>query len=117
MEQQQTFGGGIKPVWIGIVILAVLAWGMIPLPQAARSQTTQMGSANGSMEVVSTTLPSGEQQIVVIDTEKKVLAVYHVEPTQGKVQLRSVRQLAWDLQMEQFNGLSPLPSELRQMRE
>ncbi|MFN3191517.1 MAG: hypothetical protein ACE361_13495 [Aureliella sp.] len=117
MAKERTRMGSLNHAWVAIAVVAIVAWAVVPFPREARSQPSQMGAGNKAMEVVSTMLPSGEQQIVVIDTESKVMAVYHVEPSQGKVQLRSVRQLAWDLQMEQFNGLSPLPSELRLMRK
>ena len=70
----------------------------------------------GQLEMVSTMLPTGAQQIVILDSSAQTLAVYHIEPTQGKLQLKSVRNLTWDLRMEQFNGLTPLPSELRQVQ-
>ena len=115
MSEQRTSGGGLKYTWAAIVLIALVTWGWVPLRQEAHSQTPQVGGSSTKMEVVSTTLPSGEQQIVVIDVEKQAMAVYHVDAILGKVRLQSVRQLAWDLQMEQFNGQSPLPSEIRQM--
>ncbi len=68
------------------------------------------------LEVVSSLLPSGVQQIVVVDSQNRSMAIYHIDPTQGKLALKSVRNLSWDLSMEQFNGQAPLPSDLRQAR-
>lgn len=69
--------------------------------------------ADSDLQVVSTVLANGTQQLVVTDAAARVMAVYHVDPTQGKLQLLSVRSLVWDLRMEEFNAQSPLPSELR----
>ncbi|MFK7736601.1 MAG: hypothetical protein AB8B50_11250 [Pirellulaceae bacterium] len=101
--------------WPMIVGLILLFWTVSPAPERSHSQTPSPGEA-ASVEVVSTMLPNGAQQIVVIDTQQKSMAVYQVEPNQGKIQLRSVRRLVWDLQMEEFNGQTPLPSELRKVQ-
>ena len=53
------------------------------------------------------------QQVTVIDPQTRAMAVYHVERTTGRVTLKSVRQLHWDLQLEEFNGISPLPREIQ----
>lgn len=107
--------------WLGktifVLVVAMLAFFFIQGQPALVSQTKGLGAAMdgsaGPLSVLSTTLPSGVQQIVVTDTATRAMAVYHVEPQQGKLQLKSVRSLAWDLRMEEFNGQSPLPSELR----
>ncbi len=76
----------------------------------------QSGVGDEKLQVISTLLPSGVQQLVVVDSRNQSIAVYQVDPAQGKIQLKSVRNLTWDLAMEQFNGQAPLPSELRQVR-
>jgi hypothetical protein len=101
--------------WPIILLLIVLFWTVSPSPHRGHSQSPKLSEAT-SVEVVSTMLPNGVQQIVVIDTQQKSMAVYQVEPNQGKIQLRSVRRLVWDLQMEEFNGQTPLPSELRKVQ-
>ena len=54
---------------------------------------------------VSTSLiDSGRQMLLVIDPERQVLAVYHIETISGKVSLRSTRALGYDLQLEDFNA-------------
>lgn len=71
--------------------------------------------SNSHLQMASTTLPTGVQQLVILDSNAKTLAVYHVE--NGNLQLRSIRNLAYDLRMEEFNGLPPLPSELRRAQQ
>ncbi len=115
------FVKGINMHWIGKAVLSagVLlgAWLLMTLPPAGRSHgTAPSEDPSNKVQLVSTLLPTGVQQIVVVDTESRTMAVYHVEPAQGKIQLKSVRQLGWDLQMEHFNGQAPLPGELRQVQ-
>lgn len=74
-------------------------------------------SSSADLQVVSTILPTGVQQIVVTDPKVRVMAVYHVDAAHGKLQLKSVRSLRWDLGMEEFNSESPLPSELRVLQQ
>ncbi|MEM7475189.1 MAG: hypothetical protein AAF483_09375 [Planctomycetota bacterium] len=110
------------PSWklAGLLALLVFAfWTVIPSSPSALSQTQASnpvsGGTDADVQVVSTLLPTGTQQIVVVDTSQRAMAVYHVDPADGKIQLKSVRQLDWDLKMEHFNGQAPLPSELREV--
>jgi len=70
-----------------------------------------------SDEVIAFSYPAGEgrQQVTVIDPKSLRLAVYHVEVATGQVSLKSVRSIAWDLQIEEFNSASPLPREIRSL--
>ena len=106
--------------WLGRILftifVGVVSWLILESPGRVHSQTSASPLAVDGVQVVSSMLPTGIQQIVVMEPRAKTMAVYHVEPTQGKIQLKSVRNLHWDLQMEQFNGQSPLPSELRQVQ-
>ena len=99
---------------LGLMLCA--AWMAVVDPPVVLSQTGAEGVSSDQMQIVSTLLPTGVQQIVVVDPSEKSMAVYHVEPAQGKVQLKSVRRLTWDLRMEQFNAQTPLPSELREVQ-
>lgn len=105
--------------WLGRIgffcLVAAVTWLLLDSPGTLHSQTA-IPSDGTDVTVVSTMLPTGTQQIVVVDTRQTTMAVYHVEPAQGKIQLKSVRKLVWDLRMEQFNAQNPLPSELRQVQ-
>ncbi len=103
-----------------IATLCLLAIVVLSYARNSNSQTTAPQQRRidaplrgGDIQVVSTVLANGTQQLVVTDAAARVMAVYHVDPTQGKLQLLSVRSLIWDLRMEEFNAQSPLPSELR----
>lgn len=53
------------------------------------------------------------QQVTIIDPKTRVMAVYHVKAKTGEIELKNVRKFEWDLQMEEFNAVSPLPREVR----
>ena len=100
-----------------VVVLLACVWGWTTPIATVHSQTGQPPLPTDSgVQVLSSMLPTGVQQIVVVESKGQSMAVYHVEPVHGKIQLKSVRRLTWDLQMEQFNGLDPLPSELKALR-
>ncbi len=108
--------------WIGRILFvgltSVAVWLVTTDPQSQlRSQTiSPVGQESGNLQMISSMLPTGVQQLVVMDVPKRTMAVYHVDPAQGKIQLKSVRALSWDLRMEHFNGQPPLPSELQQVQ-
>ncbi len=71
---------------------------------SAASQTHLMSSA---------TLSNGSQQIVLVDPSRLTIAVYHVEPDKGDIQLKSVRKVDADFALEEFNLGEPSPSTIR----
>jgi hypothetical protein len=59
----------------------------------------------------------GRQQITIVDPRQRVMAVYHIDRATGALSLRSVRNLHWDLLIEDFNSASPTPREIRALKE
>lgn len=57
--------------------------------------------------------PDGRQQLMVIDTKSRAVGVYHIDRSSGQIVLKSVRNVQWDLQMDDFNGGAPSPQEIR----
>jgi hypothetical protein len=51
--------------------------------------------------------------VVVVDPQQRSLAVYHVDLATGKLALKSVRNVTWDLQMRDYNTEDPLPQDIR----
>jgi hypothetical protein len=74
-------------------------------------------AAAGDLMAFSTDVGNGTQQITVIDANERVMSVYHVASGKGEIELRSVRNIRWDLLMEEFNGVRPLPREIRVLLE
>lgn len=59
----------------------------------------------------------GRQQITVIDSRQRVMAVYHVDRATGALALKSVRNLSWDLLIEDFNSDKPTPRDVRALTQ
>lgn len=103
--------GGL--VGAALAIAAVACWQQVPQASAQRVQYT--GEQEGQLIALPVDMDERRQMITVIDPQQKTLAVYHVEKASGKVSLRSVRNIRWDLHMEEFNGNSPSPQEIRSL--
>jgi hypothetical protein len=82
------------------------------LAQAPPARTAQ-SVPSGELIALSLDLGEGRQQVTLIDPQARVMAVYHVERSSGQISLKSVRNVHWDLQMEEFNGTNPSPRDLR----
>lgn len=61
--------------------------------------------------------PNGEQNITLIDPVLRVMSVYGIDAASGEITLKSVRNIRWDLLMDEFNGASPSPQEIRILLE
>lgn len=112
---------------LGIGLLAALVFGF-PEAQAQRQAgqlvNHQPGHAAASVQqagspdmLALSAEVEGRQQITVIDPKQKVMAVYHIDRTTGAVSLRSVRNLQWDMQIEDFNSANPTPREIRALTQ
>ena len=53
----------------------------------------------------SSELGNGPAQVTLIDVKSRVMCVYHVDRATGQIELKSVRNVHWDLLMEEFNGV------------
>ena len=63
-------------------------------------------------------LQPGLQVITIVDTETKRIAVYHLDMGSGGVSFKSIRGIQHDLMVEEYNALTPLPTEImRRFRE
>jgi hypothetical protein len=51
--------------------------------------------------------------LTVVDPKQQAISVYHIELPSGKIVLKSVRKIQWDLQITDFNTENPLPQEIR----
>ena len=51
--------------------------------------------------------------VIMINPQTQVMGVYQIQRENGEIQLQSIRNFSWDLQMEGFNTGSPLPEEIR----
>jgi hypothetical protein len=73
-------------------------------------------SSGGRADLITYFLPGEANKantLTIVDPASRSVAVYHVSRDSGEIQLKSVRNIAWDLGMEYFNSGSPLPEEIR----
>ncbi len=109
-----------KSFWsIGLAIaIAALAMGWTADAQPP-APSASYGAGNPGGELITYFLPVEGQPttLTVIDPAARRIAVYHVNRESGEIQLKSVRNIAWDLGMEYFNTGSPLPEEIRKGME
>jgi len=82
--------------------------GSVPAPQL---------NTGSELIVVPTPLGDKGQMLTVIDPRQRVLSVYHIDLVTGKIALKSVRNIQWDLQMTYLNIENPLPQEIRSLLE
>lgn len=75
------------------------------------------GKTDAQLIAFSVSAGEGRQQITLIDPIARVMSVYHVETASGEIALKSVRRFQWDLQMEEFNGVTPSPRDIRSLLE
>jgi hypothetical protein len=94
------------------LIFAIFTTSVQPDAVFAGRMASSPVSASGPLVTQVTPLGDNRQQYVVIEPDLHVMAVYHIDAA-GEIVLKSVRNFHWDLQMEQFNGTSPLPREIR----
>ncbi|MEN0111708.1 MAG: hypothetical protein AAF805_13400 [Planctomycetota bacterium] len=80
-----------------------------PTPSSAPAN----GSPQAGLEWQILEKPNGPHVAVVFDPVRRVLAVYHIDPTDGAIKLKSVRSLGVDLRLRQFNSSDPTPDELQ----
>jgi hypothetical protein len=111
-------------VWAGLLGLAVFVIGVVRLADAQGPRTNAPERSGHDRAVGSADLlalshdgPDGRQQITIVDPRQRVMAVYHVDRTSGALALKSVRNLQWDLMIEDYNSGTPAPRDIRALKE
>jgi len=99
---------GVFGVVAGLAMLAALFGHEKPA-------LAQRPFAEPSSELIAlpATIDGARQQITIIDPVKRVMSVYHIELSSGKITLKSVRNIFGDLQIDDFNAEAPLPRDIR----
>ena len=97
------------------VVLAALALLSPGLGRRAEAAGDFPAGASANVLAFPSTLPGGDQQITLVDVQQRVLCVYHVDQSSGEIALKCVRNFHWDTQLSEFNGVKPLPDEIRQL--
>lgn len=100
-----------------VVVLAGLTGSLLGYPTGAAEQFSPpplvtQGESSGLIALASP--PTGEvQQFTVVDPATRAMAVYHVNLKSGQIELKSARNLRFDLQLEDYNGVTPKAKEVR----
>jgi hypothetical protein len=101
---------------LGIVggLTLLIAWG-IGFPEASAQRPAAAPDRVATADLIALSFDSGEgrQQLTVVDPRSRVVAVYHIDRATGALTLKSVRNVHWDLQIEDYNSASPTPREIR----
>lgn len=103
---------------VGLVMAAVAAAEQRVDGLGQRTTLASPAPATGSeLIVVPTSMGDKVQMLTVVDPRQRVLSVYHIDLATGKITLKSVRNIQWDLQMTYLNNEAPLPQEIRSLME
>jgi len=70
-------------------------------------------SSNEAMIVINNRMINGNTQMVVVDSQRKSVVVYEIANDSGAIQLKSVRSMAADFLLDEFNGTDPTPEKVR----
>lgn len=112
---------------IVLTVLALVGLGVFSAsPRVQAQYPTQPAAGISELSPSAVSLPSqeklialsamlegGRQQVTVIDPEERVMSVYHIDPSTGTISLKSVRNISADLRIDDFNGGTPSPREIR----
>ena len=107
--------------WFLVAIVALifsLGWGRM---EGTPAQAQLLPAAVGTGGLITHFYDDpggGPTRVIVIDSLKKRMAVYHVPVNDGDIQLKSVRNLTVDLQVQEFNSGKPLtvsPIDMKKM--
>ena len=73
--------------------------------------------ADGSLIALDATASDGSRQLTLVDPKQRVMCVYRIDTASGAISLQSVRNVRWDLLMDEFNTGNPSPQEIRALVE
>lgn len=106
-------------VLIGIAIGAVALAVEFPQAQAQRTVPAERAPPADQLIALPFEAADGKQQVTIVDPRTRVIAVYQVDKVNGSLALRSVRNVHWDLLMEEYNTShgSPTPRDIRALAE
>ncbi len=104
-------------VGAGVVVLAVGLLGrrgeVMAEHVAPYSQPSPPPLSGGDLIAVPSPMGEKGQMLTILDPRQQTMGVYWIEAGSGKITLRSVRNIRFDLMMTDFNGDNPLPREIR----
>jgi len=101
-----------------VLVAAILGNGGLAAQRAGRSlPPVGTNDQTGPLWTLATPLDDGRQMLLVVDQQNRTMAIYHVDPANGTLTLKSTRDVRWDLMVEDFNCQEPRPAALKKMLE
>ena len=104
---------------VAVALLVAATWA-VGAPGLGAGNPPPGGEARGDRAVPSddlialaTPVADGRQQLTIVDPKNRVLGVYSIDAATGVITLKSVRNIHYDLLMDEFNGAAPTPREIR----
>jgi hypothetical protein len=115
----------MKRAMLGVLVGVVVVMAAIAVAQQRGEAPVMRGAspavspavAGSELIVVPTSLGEKGQMLTVVDPRQRVICVYHIDLSTGRIALKSVRNIQWDLQINDLNCEKPLPQEIRPMSE
>ena len=100
----------------GLIVATLVGFG---LPGSVFAERPPTIAPPGSGDLLVVPIPGGDkgQCLAVVDPKTHVMGVYRIDAVTGKIGLKSVRNLYWDLQMTYHNNEAPLPQEIQTLLE
>ena len=108
----------IEQRWMLVAIVAlifVFGWGRIDVASVQGQPVMGSLGAGGLITHFYDDPSGGPSRVIVVDPSLKRMAVYHVPVDKGEIQLKSVRNLTVDLQVQDFNSGDPSPIDMEKM--
>ena len=111
----------MRAAMLGVLVgvgLALAAVGATPDGRetlAQRSGPDTLALPSGELIALAATVDNKYQQVTVIDPKQRAMSVYHIELATGQIELRSVRNIHYDLQILSHDNKGLLPEEIRAM--
>ena len=101
---------------LGLVSIVGLGWWFNTNRASANQLVPPTAAPNGLITHVFQS-PDRPTRVIVIDSAQRRMAVYFVSMDSGEIQLKSVRNLHGDLQLQEFNSGDPSPMELQRIQK
>jgi hypothetical protein len=96
-----------------VLVIAVAAGSGFTEPAFGPLISTSPAAQSGELITHVTAVDGQPLVVTVIDPRQRVMGVYQVEHSTGKITPMSIRNFSWDLQMIEFNSGNPLPQDIR----
>ncbi|HTQ39520.1 MAG TPA: hypothetical protein VMJ32_10855 [Pirellulales bacterium] len=98
---------------VGGALIVGLVWSVLGRETPVFAEHPSVYDPASELIALPTQVDNARQQITVIDPVKRVMCVYHVDLPTGAITLKGVRNISGDLQIDDFNGVNPLPRDVR----